>query len=357
MERWNINRTQYRVSDFISWQRSGTLELSPSFQRRPVWSPYAKSYLIDTIVRGLPIPIIFIREQTDLKTFEPKRQVVDGQQRIRTLLSYICPESLKDFKATRDLFVVKKIHNPELSNKRFSELDKRTQQSLLDYQFSVHVLPSDVDDKQVLQIFARMNATGVKLNYQELRNANYTGVFKQTMYELAYEQLTRWRNWKIFSEDNIARMDEVELTSDLVNIMLNKDIASKTKASLDRLYKDYDDIFPVQKFIRERFQNVMDTIDTEIGTELKHLEFRRKTLFYCLFALIYDCHYSLDSELVKCVKSSLPKNFDTNIRNANDLLVQNKVPAAVAEATTTRTSTITSRRKILNYLKSRCLSG
>ena len=68
MKNWETFKTTYKVSDFLSWQRSKTLELRPSFQRRPVWQPGAKSYLLDTIIRGLPIPIIFLREQkTDLK--------------------------------------------------------------------------------------------------------------------------------------------------------------------------------------------------------------------------------------------------------------------------------------------------
>jgi uncharacterized protein with ParB-like and HNH nuclease domain len=76
-------RTQYRVVDFVSWQRAGGLELNPNFQRRPVWKKGAKSYLIDTILRGLPIPIIFLRDlRADLKTFKAKLYVVDGQQRI-----------------------------------------------------------------------------------------------------------------------------------------------------------------------------------------------------------------------------------------------------------------------------------
>ncbi|MFD2270570.1 DUF262 domain-containing protein [Undibacterium arcticum] len=55
----------------------------------------------------------------------------------------------------------------------FRDLPNDLQQRILDYQFSVHVLPSSVDDREVLQVFARMNSTGVKLNDQELRNANF----------------------------------------------------------------------------------------------------------------------------------------------------------------------------------------
>jgi hypothetical protein len=73
MDYRNIIQTVYKVSDFISWQRNGSLEISPSFQRRPVWPKPAKSYLIDTIVRGFPVPIIFIREKTNLSLLEPRR--------------------------------------------------------------------------------------------------------------------------------------------------------------------------------------------------------------------------------------------------------------------------------------------
>ena len=59
-----------------------------------------------------------------------------------------------------------------------------------------------------------MNSTGVKLNAQELRNAEFFGEFKEVCYELATEQLNRWRHWGIFSPDRIARMMEVELTSE-----------------------------------------------------------------------------------------------------------------------------------------------
>jgi Protein of unknown function DUF262 len=78
----NIKHQEFKVSDFLSWQREGSLELSPSFQRRPVWKPSAKSYLIDTVVRGLPVPIIFIRERINLTTQTTIREVVDGQQRV-----------------------------------------------------------------------------------------------------------------------------------------------------------------------------------------------------------------------------------------------------------------------------------
>lgn len=358
MERWNITRTLYKVSDFLHWQRSSLLELSPSFQRRPVWSPSAKSLLMDTIVKGLPIPIIFIREQTDLSTLRSKRQIVDGQQRIRTVLSYIEPKCLKDYKESRDFFQVRKVHNEELAGKNFDEIPREMQQQILDYKFSAHILPSDVDDKQVLQIFARMNATGVKLEAQELRNATYFGDFKQTMYNLAYEQLARWRNWGIFTENRIARMDEVEMASDFVLLMC-KGISTKSKNSLDGLYKekDPDGKFSEKPVVENRFRNVMDSIDNTLGVDLRSMEFKRKTLFHGLFALIYNFHYSLGSKLVKRRKKPIPSNFSKNIRNVNELFIAKRVPESVAESVTRRTTNVNSRKILFNYLKGKCIGG
>lgn len=356
MERWNITHTAYKVSNFLSWQRNGSLELSPSFQRRPVWSPSAKSYLIDTIVRGLPIPVIFIREHTDLSTLEPKSQIVDGQQRIRTLLSYIAPKSLPDYQKSRDFFQVRRLHNSELAGKNFNDLSAELRQRILDYKFGVHVLPSSIDDKEVLKIFARMNATGVKLNGQELRNAYYFGEFKESMYNLAYEQLPRWRRWGIFSENNIARMDEVELTSDLV-LLMYQGISTKSKPALDHLYESKDDNFSEKSVVENRFRNVMDSIDDCFNDDLRNLEFRKKTLFYCLFAIVFHVHYTIGSKFTRSKKQPLPSKFYRTMCDISDSLVNKKAPQKVLDATTRRTSIITERKEIFNYMKKKIIYG
>ena len=107
----------------------------------------------------------------------------------------------------------------DLAGKPFKDLPLDVKQSILDYQFSVHVLPSSVDDREVLQIFARMNATGLKLNAQELRNAAYFVEFKTSMYAISAEQLPRWRRWRTFTEAQISRMLEVEITSEFAQLM------------------------------------------------------------------------------------------------------------------------------------------
>ena len=75
-----------QISDIVQWNEKGELELSPKYQRNNVWNDKAKAYLIDTIIRGLPIPPIFLRQRVDINTKSTSREIIDGQQRIRAIL-------------------------------------------------------------------------------------------------------------------------------------------------------------------------------------------------------------------------------------------------------------------------------
>lgn len=73
-----------------------------------------KSWLMDTIVRGLPMPAIIVRESLETNSVELIREVVDGQQRLRTLFTYVRPQVLEDYREDADHFTVRKIHNQEV---------------------------------------------------------------------------------------------------------------------------------------------------------------------------------------------------------------------------------------------------
>jgi len=351
MKAWETTKTTYKVSDFISWQRSNTLVLSPSFQRRPVWQSGAKSYLIDTIIRGLPIPIIFLRDKkTDIMRFEPLREVVDGQQRIRTLLSYIDPTLLKDYRPERDDFSIQSTHNKDLAGKIFSDLDSDLKQQILDYTFSVHIFPSQVDDREILEIFARINSTGVKLNSQELRNASFFGHFKTSIYKLASEQLHRWRKWGIFTEYNIARMDEVEAVSDFAILMM-KGITGKTQSGINRIYKDKDSSYIEEAEIEKRFRAVMDTIDDKFGSDIKLTSFKKETMFYYLFMIVYHLLYGVGSSLDTIRQTNITNEKISNIKGIRDKIDSKEAPIDVLQSLARRTTNRNSRTIVFNYFR------
>jgi len=126
----------------------------------------------------------------------------------------------------------------------------------------------------------------VPLNAQELRNGRYFGKFKQTAYTLAHEHLEFWRIHRVFTERNIARMLEVELTSELMIGQL--DGMQDKKGTIEHFYFKFDDHFPKRKSIKEAFRATIDEAAESLGDDLRHTEFRRPPLFYTLFCAI--CH-------------------------------------------------------------------
>ena len=58
MTHWNSS--PHPISDIRDWSKAGRLELRPDFQRREVWSAPAKIMLMDSILRGIPMPKIFL---------------------------------------------------------------------------------------------------------------------------------------------------------------------------------------------------------------------------------------------------------------------------------------------------------
>jgi hypothetical protein len=269
----------FSANDFLGWHRRDELVLQPRFQRRKVWVPKARSHLIDTILRGLPMPIIFLREHLDPDTRRTIREVVDGQQRLRTVIDYVGGE-----------FPIMKAHNADYGGKMYDELPEDAQRRLLEYEFCVVVLIG-AEDSDVLQIFSRLNTYTERLNAQELRNAQFYGPFKQTIYEVARAHLTFWRESGVLSDRSIMRMGDAELTSELVAAMLKG--LQDGKASLRRFYTDYDDEFAEQPHVVAEFSRIIDDLAQTFAGELRRTAFRRKAMFYSLFCIFYDLAYSL----------------------------------------------------------------
>ncbi len=275
-----FNTRNYSIRDFEEWNERGELVLQPKFQRREVWSDKARSYLMDTIIRGKPIPKIYMRQDVNPKTRRTQREIVDGQQRLNTVLSFL-----------KDGFRMSKSHHETLGGKTFSQLDLTTQGDILKYEFSVDLL-QDMPDNEVYNVFARINTYSANLKAQELRNSQWYGDFKSCVYLLAEEFTTFFSLNNILTAKSIMRMEEAEFISDLL-VAMQDGIQGGAKATLDKAYKKYDDEFPSRKTHEKRFRETMDIIKAIFGADLAQSEFRAKRLFYPLFCAIHHLKFGL----------------------------------------------------------------
>lgn len=151
---------EYSIRELFDAYKRKEITLSPKFQRRAVWEYKAKSYLIDSIITGIPVPRIFVRECTNLD-MSANREVIDGQQRLKTIFDFL-----------DDGFKISKTHSKEYGDCYYSDLNEEIQRDFLKYPISA-VLLIDVDDNTIFDIFARLNTYSVKLNPQPRRTDSY----------------------------------------------------------------------------------------------------------------------------------------------------------------------------------------
>jgi hypothetical protein len=288
------NRSTYSPIDFLSWRETDSLRIAPKFQRRSVWSGPARSYLVDTILKGMPIPPLYLRIIQEKDGTGIIREIIDGQQRVSAVLDYI------DGKYS----LTKTLDSP-YAGFSFDRLPVEQQKMIMQYGFICEVFHG-ISDQEVLEIFARMNQYSVTLNAQELRNGKYFGPFKQTAYLLGHEHLEFWRRNRIFTERRIARMLEVELTSELMIVGI--DGLQDKKSSINDFYEKYDETFPMRRRVVSRFKKVIDEIDNAAEGMLKESQFRRGPLFYSLYCSVYHRIYGLPNQELPTPKKRL--SFD-----------------------------------------------
>lgn len=304
MSDFTTQKTVYTPEDFTLWTAQKMLVLTPKFQRRPVWKPIARSFFIDTLLRGMTVPPLYLRLVQNEKTTSTIREVVDGQQRVRCVLDFMDD----DYRLSKSL-------NAPWANKRFSDLTSDEQRRIKSFPLPTEVF-SGINDQQVLQVFCRLNMNGIPLNKQEFRNGKYFGYFKEVSYSLAIDYLEFWRTHGLFTEQGIARMLEVQLTSELL-IAGNNGMQDK-KASIDTFYQRYEDAYADRERDTKRFRETMQAISETFhgASTLNNTAFHRPPLFYTLYCVVYHYQYGLPGSQRLSPKKRLTSDARESLRDA-----------------------------------------
>ncbi|WP_069470649.1 DUF262 domain-containing protein [Candidatus Marithrix sp. Canyon 246] len=159
--RVKISKEQFSIYDLKrQYDKRQKIIIAPNFQRKDVWKPKQKSELIESVLMGIPIPIMYFFEDKD-----GKRQVVDGRQRLTTFFSFIDG----GFKLN-NLKILK-----EQNGKGFKDLELVHQAMIEDYQLFIYVIQPPTPENVKFEIFDRVNRGGTQLKPQEMRNALYQG--------------------------------------------------------------------------------------------------------------------------------------------------------------------------------------
>lgn len=142
----------------------GKLDVRPEYQREYVYKEKERDAVINTILNGFPLNIMYFVDRLD-GTFE----VLDGQQRIISICRYAQNQfSVKIPAATGG-------HNPTNYPNLPAEGKTFSKEAFLNYELTVYIC--DGTDQEKLDWFQVINIAGVTLENQEILNALYHGAW------------------------------------------------------------------------------------------------------------------------------------------------------------------------------------
>ena len=148
----------------------------PPYQREFVWEREKQSRFIESILLDLPIPYLFFADDKE----DGKLEIVDGSQRIRTLVAF-----KKDELVLKDLEKLDK-----LNGFKFSDLLESRQRRFLRKTLRSIELTEKADFEVKKDIFRRINTDPYDLTDMEIRKGMYQeGDFYNLILECSENQL------------------------------------------------------------------------------------------------------------------------------------------------------------------------
>lgn len=274
------------IAWFQEHYKGGRLAIRPPFQRKPVWSAKQRCALIESILMEIPIPEVYV-QVTQTEDFSEEFGVVDGQQRLRTILQFVGVERAEDQEGEgHNAFSLEVL--PETSiykDKTFADITPNARKNLFQYEICVRFLYTE-DQKEVEDVFKRLNKFTMPLKPQELRNATYHGPFAKLSEQLADDEY--WAVNRIVSPAAIRRMSDIEMMSDLLIGLLHGPQGGSARI-IDAYYEEYEqfeDEFPEQNRIKRAFANVLDTIKRLFPNIADVLRWGNRADFYSFFVVL-----------------------------------------------------------------------
>lgn len=221
------------LQDVLNLYRDEHLNLEPAFQRASVWSERDRARLIDSILRGHPLPAVFFRRRTDDSGYVIY-DVIDGKQRIESVLMFCGEIRGGRFSA--------KVQLPGESLSEWADWAALKRRQLQHHitGYKVHVIEVEGALSDVIDLFVRINSTGKALTSQEKRHAKYyNSPFLAKAAKIAAKSEDYFVKARILSPSQLARMKHVELLCELMLSAHTQGVLNK-KSALDKVMASMD---------------------------------------------------------------------------------------------------------------------
>ena len=274
----NINGNNYSVLEIVTMLERKELVVNPSYQRGSgLWPDGPSSYFIDTILGGFPFPKLYMYEVMDRPNRGLRKEIVDGQQRIKAITRFYYNEL-----ALRG--------ESQYAGKYFKDLDPETQDQFLTYAVSVDVV-RNTTRPEILQMFRRMNAYTLPLNEPERRHSTFQGPFKWFINKISDNLDEFFVQFGVFTDRQILRMADAEFLTDCINA-IEKGVVSTSATDLRGLYRRYDSEFPQWEEYNEKLRQTFHFISTDLEP-LRSSHMMKPYALHSLVTALIHCRYGI----------------------------------------------------------------
>lgn len=224
-----ISPVTMSVVDYCGFMERGEVRIDKTYQRSSeIWPERARSYLIETILKGFPIPKFALHQETDLQSRKTVKKVVDGQQRTMAIQDFYHDE----------LRLSRRLGLKEAAGRVYSELDAELKNAFLTYILTIDQFESSPDEV-VREYFRRINSFTAPLNAEELRHAQFQGQMKWFIVEMRQRYGDRFVDLKVLPRKSVVRMADSKLLAEVVHALLYG-IQTTTKTKLDKMYGEFE---------------------------------------------------------------------------------------------------------------------
>ncbi len=270
-----MNKRPFPLATICSYE--ARIDPTPDYQRPPAWNRKQKQLLLDTILREYDIPKMYWRavKRTDGIEYE----VVDGQQRIRTIWEF----RKNQFPLAKDM---EDVRGHKVAKMKYDDLPLDVRTIFDAYPVDVVIVEDAAQNDQedeVRDMFLRLQ-NGTILKAQEKRNA-MTGAMRDFVKQLSRHQFFEQCQFKNsrFAFDHIA--------AQITLLEIEGGPTSVRDSDLNRMYEDHKD-FDVEGKTAKKVKRVLDFLYRAFPEKTPELERYNVITLYCLVSVLLDGYVS-----------------------------------------------------------------
>lgn len=290
------------IQRIYSYYLEHTLIVNRRYQRKLVWSIEEKASFIDSIIKSYPVPLILLAESKDGE--RTILEIIDGMQRLNAITAFIenefsVEEGYFDLEAIAETKLLK---DQNILVQKNPIMDRKICAEIASYVLPMSTYKS-ASEKEIDEVFRRINANGKHLSRQEIRQAGALSIFADLIRQISSEirgdvslrnriALNNMKEISITSRDlmyginvdevfwvksAIIRREQVreskdeEIIADIVAAMLLEEMPRSSSSMLDEFYAlkgttkralDLEERIKIRSFdgVKDDFFVVFDTI-------------------------------------------------------------------------------------------------